>query len=144
MTGSPSPIVRETARALLNRGQAVGLVACAVVAFAGLLLDWRATTVVLICGALIFYCLHVGLKLVVQVAAVSVSPAAGRPASPDDPDLPRYTVLVPLCQEAHMLPQLVQSLAALDYPSERLQVLLLLEEDDSATRAEAVALALPP
>jgi cellulose synthase/poly-beta-1,6-N-acetylglucosamine synthase-like glycosyltransferase len=144
MTGSPSPIVRETARSLLSRGQAVGLAACVVLAVVGVIVHWRATTVVLICGALIFYCLHIGLKLAVQVAAVARRPGAERPPSTADSDLPRYTVLVPLYQEAHMLPRLVQSLAALDYPSELLQVLLLLEEDDSATRAEAVALALPP
>jgi cellulose synthase/poly-beta-1,6-N-acetylglucosamine synthase-like glycosyltransferase len=136
--------VRQTARALLSQGQALGLGASAALTVAGLLLDWRTATVVLLTAALVFYCLHVGLKLTVQVAALAMHPAAGEPTAPDDPDLPRYTILVPLYQEAHMLPRLVQSLAALEYPSELLQVLLVLEEDDAATRAEAVALDLPP
>ena len=43
-------------------------------------------------------------------------------------DLPHYTVLVPLYDEANMLPQLKRSLAALIYPADRLEILLLMEQ----------------
>lgn len=59
-------------------------------------------------------------------------------------ELPFYTVLVPLYHEARMLEQLVAALSHLDYPPVKLEVLLLLEEDDSETRAAAEALAVPP
>ncbi len=58
--------------------------------------------------------------------------------------LPMYTILVPLYKEAEILPNLVESLSSLDYPKEKLEVLLLLEEDDADTLAAADELSLPP
>lgn len=48
-------------------------------------------------------------------------------------DLPIYTILVPAREEATVLPQLTQSLIDLDYPKDRLDVKLILEEDDIET-----------
>jgi len=47
--------------------------------------------------------------------------------------LPRYTVLVPAFRETEVFGRLVTNLRALDYPREKLQVLLLLEADDHET-----------
>ena len=46
---------------------------------------------------------------------------------------PGYTVLVPLYREANVVPELVASLAQLDYPSDSLQILFLVESDDRET-----------
>lgn len=59
------------------------------------------------------------------------------------PDLPSYTVLVPLYREAEVVGHVVAAVAALDYPPDRLQVLLLIEADDAATLAAAGALSMP-
>lgn len=56
---------------------------------------------------------------------------------PRDEGLPIYTVLVPLFHEKAVLPQLVDSLLALDYPAEKLDVKLIVEEDDDETRIAA-------
>lgn len=48
-------------------------------------------------------------------------------------DLPLYTVIAPLYREARVAGSLVAALQALDYPSDRLDVLLVAEEDDEAT-----------
>lgn len=58
-----------------------------------------------------------------------------RPAAPIQPvaDLPRYTVVAALHDEAEVLPQLVAHLAALDYPADRLQGFLALEAHDHDT-----------
>ena len=61
----------------------------------------------------------------------------------DDDDLPVYTILVPLYHERESLPRLVDGLRRLDYPEDRLDVLLLLEEDDRETLAAAEAMRLP-
>jgi cellulose synthase/poly-beta-1,6-N-acetylglucosamine synthase-like glycosyltransferase len=57
------------------------------------------------------------------------------PAPPRLPDaeLPRYTVLVPLYKEANVLDPLVSHLSRLDYPEDRLEILLLCEADDAET-----------
>ncbi|MBY6707013.1 glycosyltransferase [Rhodococcus sp. BP-241] len=53
-------------------------------------------------------------------------------AVPDD-DLPEYTILVPAYDEPEVVGDLIAAMTALDYPPEKLQVLLLLEEDDDVT-----------
>lgn len=50
-------------------------------------------------------------------------------------ELPIYTVLVPLYKEATVVPQLVASLSALDYPVDRLDIKLIVEKDDGETMA---------
>jgi cellulose synthase/poly-beta-1,6-N-acetylglucosamine synthase-like glycosyltransferase len=59
-----------------------------------------------------------------------------------DTELPEYTILVPLYREADSLPGLVEALDAMDYPKTKLDVQLLLEEDDKETLAVAQALPL--
>jgi len=60
-----------------------------------------------------------------------------------DADLPRYTILVPLFREAEVLPELVANLRALDYPSAKLDIKLILESVDTGTIAAARGMALP-
>ena len=96
------------------------------------------TALAVLVGAL--FLAAIGLRWVVCVAG-----RIGRPAAPApflaEADLPRYSVLVPLYQEAGMVPALVRRLGALDYPAAKLEILLLVEDDDVATR---VALAAAP
>lgn len=61
-----------------------------------------------------------------------------------DHALPVYSILVPLYREANVLAQIVQSIAALDYPREKLDVKLILEADDEETIAAARAILLDP
>ncbi|HFB55377.1 MAG TPA: glycosyltransferase [Hellea balneolensis] len=46
---------------------------------------------------------------------------------------PRYTVLVPLYNEAHMVAPLIEALDRLEYPRERLDIIFVTEKDDAAT-----------
>ena len=57
--------------------------------------------------------------------------------------LPVYTILLPLYHEDSILRQLVEGITALDYPQDKLDVKLLLEEDDDTTRQAAANLQLP-
>ncbi len=68
--------------------------------------------------------------------------ARAAPAVPDA-DLPRYSALVPLYREAAILPELVEAMAALDYPAAKLEVLLVLEASDTETLAALADLDLP-
>jgi cellulose synthase/poly-beta-1,6-N-acetylglucosamine synthase-like glycosyltransferase len=60
-----------------------------------------------------------------------------------DSDLPVYSVLVPMYKEAEVLPLLTRALKGLDYPASKLEVKLVLEEDDAQTIDAAKALKLP-
>lgn len=60
-----------------------------------------------------------------------------------DVDWPTYTILCPLYREAEVVSQFVHAMEVLDYPTDRLQILLLTEEDDAETRAAINAMHLP-
>jgi cellulose synthase/poly-beta-1,6-N-acetylglucosamine synthase-like glycosyltransferase len=59
-------------------------------------------------------------------------------------DLPVYTLLLPLYREAGVLPQLLRACQELEYPAGKLDIKLLLEEDDVETIAVVRHTPLPP
>ena len=58
-------------------------------------------------------------------------------------DLPVYSILVPVYKEPSVVPHLLAALGRMDYPQEKLDVVLLLEADDHATIRAAKAAAPP-
>lgn len=56
---------------------------------------------------------------------------------------PKYTIFCPLYKEANVLAQFVNSIKNLDYPKNKLEVFLLLEEDDKLTINLAQKMNLP-
>jgi len=95
-------------------------------------------TMVVVVGAIIaLYFASLAVRLLLFIKAlnghgtVHVSEPMAR--SVPDAALPSYTVLVPAYGEPEVLHNLVTNLRGLDYPRDRLQMLLLLEEDDIAT-----------
>jgi hypothetical protein len=96
------------------------------------------------CGAALAAAMAATVLL--RLAAVTAGLGAGRglDAMPlPEAELPRFTVLVPLYHEAAVVPHLLAALSALRWPRDRLEALLLVEEDDVATRAALAAAALP-
>jgi cellulose synthase/poly-beta-1,6-N-acetylglucosamine synthase-like glycosyltransferase/glycosyltransferase involved in cell wall biosynthesis/O-antigen/teichoic acid export membrane protein len=57
--------------------------------------------------------------------------------------LPIYSILCPLYKEAKVLPQFIEAIEKIDWPKSKLDVLLLLEEDDTHTIEVAKAMKLP-
>ncbi len=86
----------------------------------------------------------VGFRWLVCAAGLSNRRYNPVPRRVADADLPRYTVLVPLYGEAGMVPFLIRRLGALDYPTAKLEILILVEADDTATRAALAAAPKPP
>jgi cellulose synthase/poly-beta-1,6-N-acetylglucosamine synthase-like glycosyltransferase len=132
---------------VLSGSQAVGFLVFLGVLACSLVLAPRLTVVT--CSAIIasafFVC--VLFKFVVCMVGAShenvVVITDGEVADLSDADLPVFTVLVPCYHEANVLPELLSNLACLDYPPEKLDILILLEEDDHETR-EAAVKARPP
>jgi glycosyltransferase XagB len=60
-----------------------------------------------------------------------------------DDEHPTYTVLVPLFRETRVLKQIVRSLDALDYPREKLDIKIILEENDHPMHAAVKSSGLP-
>lgn len=70
----------------------------------------------------------------------------GRPSAPeatDVEDLPRYTILAALYDEAEVAPQLIGRLSQMDYPADRLEAFILLEAHDLETIDAAEACPRP-
>ncbi|MGI8419920.1 MAG: glycosyltransferase family 2 protein [Candidatus Levyibacteriota bacterium] len=61
-----------------------------------------------------------------------------------DNEWPVYTILCPLYKEWQVVPQFAKALSNMDYPKDKLQAILLLEEDDHETIKKVQELHLPP
>jgi len=85
------------------------------------------------------------LALPVDAMTVGHPLVDGRTPGWDIPDheLPTFTILVPAYREANVVADVVANVSDLDYPLSKLQVLLLLEADDTETILAAKA-ARPP
>ena len=75
------------------------------------------------------------LQAAIKLAGIGAPLPLPPPLPADDAHLPHYTVLVPLYREAGSVPGLARGLRALDYPADRLHVLVLCEADDPDTQA---------
>ncbi|WP_246251751.1 glycosyltransferase [Ancylobacter pratisalsi] len=72
-----------------------------------------------------------GLRLAACTMPPEIEPAPHQA----DRLLPSYSLIVPLYREARVVPQLIEALDSLDYPREKLQILLVIEPDDAETTA---------
>lgn len=75
------------------------------------------------------------LPALIRLAALIQPPPASQQAAPEDEheDLPLYSILVPLRDEAGMVDQLCKSLRAIDYPVHRLEVIFVVEQRSAET-----------
>lgn len=117
--------------------QAVGICLLLALAVVALFVWPNPTAIVLLTGTNLVFLSAAMFKV---VAAIDSKRAGGAtPAEPgDEPrladeDLPLFTILVPAYREAGITRQLVDNLGGIDYPTSKLQILLLLEEDDQDT-----------
>jgi cellulose synthase/poly-beta-1,6-N-acetylglucosamine synthase-like glycosyltransferase len=98
--------------------------------------------------ATVFYILITSYKLLLIYGSVRhdseirISPETV--AELDETQLPVFSIMVPLFHESESVGALVRSLRRLDYPRDKLDIQLLLEEDDSQTRDAVAAIELPP
>ncbi|WP_180898191.1 glycosyltransferase family 2 protein [Martelella soudanensis] len=84
-------------------------------------------------------------SLLIRLASVRSKPRSRRPAPDADvDDLPVYTLLIPLYREAGMIGQLTESMRRINWPVSKLDIKLICEADDSATRNAIERARLPP
>jgi glycosyltransferase XagB len=110
-------------------------------------MDWRSSTIVAIGGMIYFYFTDTLFNLFLVSRSLNEDRELTFPLSKlnalTDDELPPYTIFCPLYKEAHVLPQFIKAIKKLDYPKDKLQVLLLLEQDDKATIRDASKMDLP-
>ncbi len=146
--------LREThphysASRVLTRAQAVALVAALLGVGVGLALDFWGTAGLLVALISVLYILSIAFKFVLSLLSWHNHRRSERRFKPQelatiaDADLPLYSILVPVYKEPAVVPNLLKALARMDYPQEKLDVLILMEEKDPETIAAAKA-ADPP
>jgi len=110
-------------------------------------LDYMHTLLWLNGLAIVFYVVHSCYKFwliwISLERPVALDFTAEELAALSEQDLPTYTILIPLYREARVLPRLVEALCELDYPPEKLEIQLLMEEDDAITIEACQKLDLP-
>ena len=89
-----------------------------------------------------FFLASIWLRLFAGAASTASVQEPYRP-SVEDRWLPVYSIAVALHREARVVPQLIAALDALDYPRGKLDIKLVIEQDDHATRLAIEALHLP-
>jgi glycosyltransferase XagB len=132
------------ASVFLSKGQlAVAVLLMGAIAIAGYARPRLTLTVAVAC-CMAFYTYTALLKLVITLAGRNYEPPRCPRLRPDGPPLPRYAVLLPVRNEANMLPRLVARVDRLVYPRRRLLILILIEHDDVETLTAARRLGIPP
>jgi cellulose synthase/poly-beta-1,6-N-acetylglucosamine synthase-like glycosyltransferase len=145
---TPHSIAWSTqARTVITRAQKRSMIGILVVLALSIAVMPRPVLVTIVLVLTFCYLLTSGYRLF--LAWRGLASGAGIQVTADeiaaaDQDWPSYTVLVPLYKEVSVLPGLTTSLGGLDYPKDRLEIFLLLEEDDTDTIAAARAQNLPP
>ncbi len=115
----------------MTRRQARVLVATMACLAAGFLLA-PETAAAAVAGVLaVWFAANAAFRAVLLAAGTTARRPAAVPLA--ETELPAYTILVPLCREAEILPALVRALRALDYPARRLEIKLIAEADDAGT-----------
>ena len=91
--------------------------------------------------AVLTLALATALKFAATLAALRRPPP--EPPAPPLAVLPMVTIMVALYKEANIAQRLVRRLSRLDYPRDRLEILLVVEEEDSLTRRALARADLP-
>ncbi len=138
----------ESAFHVLTRPQRVFFIAVAVVFGIFLVHAPIATIVVFVIVTTSFYTAFSFYKLKLIYDALGHDfelPVSDEEiAALDERSLPIYTILVPLYREANVVHKLVRAIARLDYPRSKLDIKLIVEEDDEETRDAIQNMNLPP
>lgn len=151
----------HSARRGLTRVQLWTPIVLTTVVVIGALMNFRLAAVVVLSVTNVVFLLSILFKAIASIRAPLVEAVRHRRAtlvsrervrrglSPtwdvhvDDRDLPIYTVLVPAFREANIIDKLIRNLGEIDYPRSRLDVIVLMEENDTET-VDAAKRVSPP
>lgn len=117
------------------------------IATAAFIINWHATFVIFIVILTLVYFFDLLFNLFLIIRSFNKMPELKVKDSEieaiADKDWPTYTIFCPLYKEWEVLPQFITAMNRMDYPKKKLQVMLLLEEDDKETISHARKMNLP-
>jgi cellulose synthase/poly-beta-1,6-N-acetylglucosamine synthase-like glycosyltransferase len=135
---------QETALYTLVKAQKFAFFLFVVALVSAFMIDPRTTTITLVSIAGLIYILELLFHSYLFARTLREKPAIkSNETRLSDAELPVYTILCPLYREWHITPQFLAALENIDYPAEKLDVILLLEEKDVRTRRVVEKMLLP-
>lgn len=139
--------VHDTALYRLATKQRLFLITLAIVTIWALVVNWHAALIGIIAVLTILYFADLLFNFFLIYSSFSKPPELvvtdEEMAAMNNADWPSYTIFCPLYKEPEVIPQFVSAMSELDYPKDKLQIMLLLEEDDVATIEKARSFDLP-
>ncbi|HEY1736869.1 MAG TPA: glycosyltransferase, partial [Methylovirgula sp.] len=96
-------------------------------------LTWAGAGAYLATAMSLAFLAIVVMRVIVCAAGIEAKPVVANRLS--DEHLPPYSIVVALYREARVVPQLVSALEQIDYPTAKLDIKFIIEEDDDETFA---------
>ena len=137
ISGFADRVPLMSARNLVSRGQRNFLIGLLFAFFIGLVVNVQLTITAIIAFFTLLYLIAVVYRAVLftrssKSDALEIVTDEEALTVPDS-QLPFYTILLPVYNESSVIIKLIENLAQMDYPTSRLEVLLLVEQDDEET-----------
>ncbi|TDL53878.1 glycosyltransferase [Paenibacillus dendritiformis] len=137
----------NSAHVTFTTPQLIFILALAAVVVIGLLWNWFATLIVLNIIVQVAYFAMSVFKFVITLkgtrSTAQLRFTEEELLAIDEKELPVYTILVPMYKESNVIPHLLDNLERLDYPKSKLDVRLLIEEDDVEAQELLARMKLP-
>jgi len=138
---------QETAVYRLSASQKMFFLVLILLIVTGFVINWKLTLIILIGILTIIYFVDLFFNLYLIIKSFNNPPEINitkeELAAIDEKLLPKYTIISPMYKENTILPQFINAMRMLDYPKDKLQILLILEEDDEETIRALKKLSVP-
>lgn len=138
----------QSANVIFTKQQIMVMAAIFFAVITGLFFDWLKTVLVINIFIQLLYFLVSVFKFLMILRGVQTNAQIRitdeEVAAVDERDLPVYTILVPMYKESCVIPKLLENLELLDYPKHKLDIRLLVEEDDTEAQELLYSLNLRP
>ncbi|MGC4108195.1 MAG: glycosyltransferase family 2 protein [Thermomicrobiales bacterium] len=147
-TGAMTLPIESSAATLVTPRQGRAVAISAIVVLIMILLDLERIAIGVVGAAMVMYAINLGWRFVLLGIMGRSQPLHADDATLDEirsrEDLPIVSVMVPIKREGQdILKRLAYHLQQLDYPQDRLDVMILLDSDETQTIANAEAV-MPP
>ena len=131
-----------SARIVANAAKGFGLGSAAAIMLIGLFI--YPSTILALLHCVFSFCFLSCVALRIQAALGGQPPALAGKQTITDSKLPYYSVLIALYKEAEVVPDLLAGLQRIDWPASKLEIKLILEQDDHETLPAINRFSLPP
>lgn len=146
VTHTTLPIHRSSLQTFTGTQKAVIMLTLTLIV-AGLFFNLFWTLIIIVALLSLVYFIDTVFNLFLVLRSIrhdqEISVSQKKLSNLSDDDLPIYTILCPLYKESHIIPQFVENISKLSWPKNKLDVMLLLEEDDKESIEAAKRMELP-